>query len=250
MTEEDIGKLLHQIEGLKQLDDTQEHYHINEFLANASKNHPTKVVRMLLGRVLRDQHEDHSLFHGYQPIPFGGFHLPLSNLRMSPDYPHIVRDVLLTLAEHKAEVQFWGPRLMSIIAAEYCDEALGVVLQLAREGSRQCLLDIGWLLSEIPSGFILTRHAFVADFLELAAAQDKECLHGIQSGLLSVVIYGEFVRPVGEPAPEWIRMSDTAEKLAGQYHSRRVVADFYQKLADSLRKRIQQEVDSDFESME
>lgn len=237
LTEEDIGKLLSQIQLMPDLG--RQEYWIDQFLSFASSRCPQAVVRALLARV----HYAASLPDGrareFQPLPYTDFHVGLEGLFSSPQYCELLREVRDQSTQQHWVYAFWMPKLFRFISAAYCTQALGVLDEWIGSGDSERINAAAHLLREADPDFLFVHHDFVQRLLTRAGAAGPECLRNVSSNLFAAVVSGTYSSAPGEPPPRLVDQRDGAQELASRYANNPHIARFYRSVVDWAEQEIQ-----------
>jgi len=94
------------------------------------------------------------------------------------------------------------------------------------------------LLAEAPSDFAFAQKELCAHILEASSAISQEAHRWIRGALAGSAESGAFTAAPGHPSPRHTHVRDQANKLAEEFTTRPVVANFYRDLAKAAQDTI------------
>jgi hypothetical protein len=201
---------------------TIENHWIQEFLAEASRVAPSRVLQLLIKRIERDEK---LVSRDFQPMPYLWDEKPRLKFRQGNDLPVHLRTIRewLLVAPRNTATMFWGPKLYRSVAIDYDQVVLDDLSAWTMSGDAEQLDVIARLLSEAPRGFVFDQRAFVVELLEHAATVNKASLDGMRAALWQSAISGMRHGVPGQPFREdEVRRDRAVEAL--QLTSRRSAA--------------------------
>lgn len=229
-----------------------EDYNIVTFLSDLSAVAPERVAKLLMERVehKETQQEDDDVWNErYKPLPY--MHRNSATLRISEtkSYEKILREVRDWAA---AEPESWkrthyGADLFKMVSAGFDDATLKVLQEWIASGDNQKLEAAASLLSEAPSTFVFTNHAYVTALLEQAQKQGATYYKRVSSWLYGAAISGSRTGTPGQPFPQDIAQRDNSYDLMSKLPIGSPGYKFYKLLYDAAKENIERDTIEDLE---
>ncbi|SFV32950.1 XRE family transcriptional regulator [Hyphomicrobium facile] len=234
LTDEDVKRLLSKLEVLKEL----EGHWIEEFLAEASKQHGLECVEFFIRRV---DHAAKVVSWDFRPCNHGPYgHIPLK-FRQSDDFPKILSRVVTWLFERTTDDLIFRTRsaeLFGTIFTPFDDQLVGVLRHLSNTANQHELEAIGRIIGEGPASVVLKDQEFVIHLLTRSRQFGEECYRRVISYLYGAAISGMRSGSPGQPFKRDVDMLEDAEKALSTISRFSAGYEFYEGLAKYARDAI------------
>jgi hypothetical protein len=226
--------------------ETLDDYIVQHLLIEAANRSPQMTVRTLIERIRRSEDAGSD----YRPLPYIWAVDGMANVTETNEAEAILSDIFNLSTRDTWQCRFWAPKLFRAVSGGLGPAVLALLQRWIRLGDGGRLIAVSNLLSDAPSGFVLTKTDFVAQLLQRAAAVGEDCLNQVRSALFSSALSGVRSAAPGEPFLEDVERRDQAASIAAGMAPGSPAQRFYADLVSDAERSIKDKLSRDEELLD
>jgi transcriptional regulator with XRE-family HTH domain len=214
---------------------TLDEYDIEQFLAHITAQNPDSVIQLLQNRVEHTEQGSPSMT--FSPLPHTwDVTLPFRHSTRFPDLLRRIRE-WLAAAPHSRKRVYLGGNLFSLVAGPFDDQVLDVVFDYTDTPDPMKMQVVATIVRRAPHRLVWNVEA-VRRVLRAADHCGTDSVKAVQGALIAAASDGVRSGPLDQPFAEDVELLGRSETMATSCLPGSVEHQFYNLLAESVRRTI------------
>ncbi|MBN1859662.1 DUF4062 domain-containing protein [Candidatus Bipolaricaulota bacterium] len=248
LTKDDIEALLQKLREVREL--SSDHFHMNQFLQLAVAVCPGATVAMLLSRIEYAASRSETESDRYQPLPYARFTEGLDALAELDAYSDLLRQIRDRVLEAHYVYRFWIPQLFALVSNRYDATAMAILREWSTSPEPEHVVFAAFLTREAGPDFAFKHDDFVVECLKNAVSLAGDTLRRVKANLHAGACSFSYGAAIGESPEIMVQSKKQSEQVAEKYRDVPVAKAFYEELAGSFQKMIDENLAEDEEMLD